>query len=60
VFGNFVIIDVIYELIVFRWIYPGQAPIVAATLALPFYFLSRELANRLTRFWLERQGHPSS
>jgi hypothetical protein len=28
-----VIIDMVYEIIVFRWIYPGQALIVAATVA---------------------------
>ena len=47
-----VIIDLVYEIIVFRWIYPVQALIVAATLALPTYFLLRGLANRLARPWL--------
>lgn len=38
------------RVILFRWIYPGQALIVAATLALPPYFLIRGwLANRLAR-----------
>jgi hypothetical protein len=54
-FAAAVIIDLIYELIVFRWIYPGQALIVAATLALPPYFLIRGLANRLARWWLNSQ-----
>src|SRR5215471_18413601 len=45
-FAAAVIIDLVYEVIVFRWIYPGQALIVAATLALPPYFLIRGLANR--------------
>ena len=52
VFAAAVAIDLIYEFIVFRWIYPGQALIVAATLALPPYFLIRGLANRLARWWL--------
>ena len=47
VFVAAVLIDVIYELIVFRWIYPGQALIVAAVLALLPYFLIRGVANRL-------------
>ena len=51
-FGAAVMIDLLYEIIVFRWIYPGQALIVAATLALPTYFLMRGLANRLVRPWL--------
>jgi hypothetical protein len=50
-FAVAVIIDLIYELIVFRWIYPGQALIVAATLSLPPYFLIRGSANRLARWW---------
>jgi hypothetical protein len=56
-----VIIDLIYEIIVFRWIYPGQALIVATTLAVPPYFLIRGLANRLARGWIgsKRQGHAS-
>jgi hypothetical protein len=52
VFAAAVVIDLIYELIVFRWIYPGQAMIVATILALPPYFLIRGLANRLARWWL--------
>jgi hypothetical protein len=49
-----VIIDAIYELIVFRWIYPGQAVIIAAVVALPSYVLVRGPANRLARLWLQR------
>ena len=45
------IIDLIYELIEFRWVYPGQALIVAAALALPSYALVRGLTNRLARRW---------
>jgi hypothetical protein len=61
-FTAVIIVDLIYEIIVYRWIYPGQAQIVAATLALPAYFLIRGLANRLTRRWFssERQEHPSA
>ena len=55
-FGAAVMIDLLYEIIVFRWIYPGQALIVAATLALPTYFLMRGLANRLLRPWLGPEG----
>jgi hypothetical protein len=54
-----VIIDVIYEIYVFRWIYPGQALIVAATLALPSYFLIRGLADRIARHWLHETPTPS-
>lgn len=47
-----VIIDMIYEIIVFRWIYIGQALIVASILALPSYLLIRGPANRLARLWV--------
>jgi hypothetical protein len=47
-----VTIDLIYQLIELRWIYPGQALIVAAVLALPSYFLIRGLANRTAHLWL--------
>jgi hypothetical protein len=49
-----VLIDVIYELIVFRWVYPGQPLIVATFLALPPYFVVRGLANRFARYWLHK------
>jgi hypothetical protein len=54
-----VVIDLIYQVIELRWIYPGQALIVAAVLALPSYFLIRGLANRIARLWLPEQLAPS-
>lgn len=42
-------IDVIYQVIVFHWIYPIQSLVVAAILAIPSYFLVRGLANRIAR-----------
>jgi hypothetical protein len=44
-----VAIDVIYEFVVFREIYPGQSLIVAALLALLPYPLFRGLVNRIVR-----------
>jgi hypothetical protein len=51
-FAVAVVIDIIYQVIVFRWIYPGQALIVAAIVAFPSYLLLRGPANRLARYWL--------
>ena len=54
VFTAAVVIDLIYEVIVFRWIYPDQALIVAAVLALLPYLVVRGLLNRtiqLKRRW---------
>jgi hypothetical protein len=46
-----VVVDLIYQVIELRWVYPGQALIVAATLALPSYFLIRGVTNRAVRLW---------
>ena len=53
-------IDVIYEIIVFRWVYPGQALIVATVLALPPYFLIRGLMNRFVTWRLRSAGETRS
>jgi predicted LPLAT superfamily acyltransferase len=42
-----VALDVIYEIIEFRWVYPGQAVIVAIILAIVPYLLVRGPVNRL-------------
>lgn len=41
------VLDVVYEIIEFRWIYPGQAVIVATILAIVPYLIVRGLVNRL-------------
>ena len=42
-----VVIDFIYQTIVFRWFYPSQALIVAAALAILPYLIFRGLLNRI-------------
>jgi hypothetical protein len=49
VFIMAVVIDFIYQLIVFRWFYPGQAVIVAVVLAIVPYLLIRGPVNRIVR-----------
>lgn len=49
VFSIAIALDVIYELVVYHWVYPVQAIIVASILALIPYLLMRGLANRLTK-----------
>lgn len=44
-----VAVDVIYQIIVFRTVYPVQALVVAALLALPTYVVARGLTNRVAR-----------
>jgi hypothetical protein len=42
-----VVIDVIYQLMVFRTVYPVQSLIIAAALAFPSYVIMRGLTNRI-------------
>jgi len=42
-----ILLDAIYQLIVFRWFYPGEVLLVAATLALIPYLLIRGPVNRI-------------
>jgi hypothetical protein len=53
-----VIVDLIYEIIVFHEIHPGQSLIVAAVLALLPYPLFRGLMNRIVCRWRRSHGGP--
>jgi len=57
VFVLAVAIDAVYQFIVFRWFYPGEALIVAFLLALVPYLLIRGPVNRIARHW--SRGAPS-
>jgi hypothetical protein len=50
------IIDVVYQVIVFRWVYPGEALLVALPLAFVPYLIVRGPANRIARRILRRGG----
>jgi hypothetical protein len=45
------LLDIIYQLIVARWIYPLETLIVATVLALVPYVLLRRIVGRLARRW---------
>ncbi len=49
VFVAAVVIDVVYQFVVQRWVYPGEALLVAFLLACVPYLLIRGLVNRLVR-----------
>ena len=49
------LIDVVYQVVVFRWVYPGEAWLVAVLLAFVPYLLARGPANRIAR-WLRYRG----
>jgi hypothetical protein len=51
VFFLAVIMDVIYQWIVQRWIYPGEMVLVALLLAVVPYLLIRGPLNRIARRW---------
>ena len=44
-----VILDTVFQLVVFRWVYPGEALIVAMVLAIVPYIMIRGPVNRIAR-----------
>lgn len=48
VFFLVIVMDVVYELIVYQWVYPLQALLVAAVLAIVPYLIIRGPATRIT------------
>lgn len=59
VFIASIVIDLIYQISVLRWIYPLQAVFVATVLACVPYVLARGPANRLVKLWHSRHGKPT-
>ena len=51
-----IVLDLIYQISVLRWIYPLQAVFVATLLASLPYVLARGSANRLVKIWRSRRG----
>jgi hypothetical protein len=49
-------LDIVYEIIVFKTIYPGETLIVAFALAVVPYVVVRGPANRIARLWLHRSN----
>ena len=45
------ILDVVYQVMVFRWVYPGEALLVAFLLACVPYLIVRGPVNRIARRW---------
>lgn len=46
-----IVMDVIYQLIVLRWFYPGEVLMIAILLAVVPYLLIRGPVNRIARRW---------
>jgi hypothetical protein len=51
VFGLAVLLDLIYQVVMLRWIYPGETVVVATLLALVPYVLVRGPVTRLVRLF---------
>jgi hypothetical protein len=51
VFTMAIVIDAVYQVVVLRWLYPGEALIVAAVLAILPYLVIRGLVSRIMRAW---------
>lgn len=47
-----IVMDIIYQVIVFRWIYPLQLIVVVIVLAFLPYLLLRGPVNRITKWWI--------
>lgn len=54
------VLDVVYQLIVERWVYPFETLIVAVVLAIVPYVLFRGITSRLSRRWIRRTAQPGS
>ena len=51
-----IVIDVIYQIVVFHWTYPGQALLVSTVLSLVPYPVFRGVANRVIRLLQARRA----
>jgi hypothetical protein len=56
VFIMAVVLDCVYQLLVFRWIYPVEAMVTAVILAILPYVLLRGAVNRIARVWMQPQA----
>ena len=52
VFSLAFVLDVVYQVIVFRWVYPFESLAVSIILAILPYVLLRGLVNRIARIWV--------
>jgi hypothetical protein len=59
VFVMAVVLDCVYQFIVFRWVYPFEAMFTATILAILPYVLLRGATNRVGRRWIQPQGEAS-
>ena len=58
VFIMAVVMDCVYQWILFRWIYPIEAMVVAVILAIVPYLALRGVVNRVARSWMHHEVSP--
>jgi hypothetical protein len=58
VFVMAVLLDCVYQVLVFRWVYPVEAMFTATILAILPYVLMRGVFNRLARTWTSQREVP--
>ena len=56
VFVIAVVLDTTYQLLVFRWVYPGEVLFIAIVCAVVPYFLVRGPITRILRLMLSKKG----
>ena len=56
VFIMAVLVDCVYQLLVFRWVYPVEAMVTGVFLAIVPYMAGRGVANRIARRWIAPHG----
>jgi hypothetical protein len=59
VFIMAVVLDMVYQVVVFRWVYPLESLVVAIILAFLPYLLLRGPVNRMARTWIKPQTESS-
>lgn len=52
VFTMAVVLDCVYQVVVFRWIYPAESVVTAVILAILPYLMLRSATNRIARLWI--------
>jgi hypothetical protein len=60
IFTIAVSMDVVYQLVVLRWVYPLETIVVAVALAVLPYVLLRGPVNRMAQAWRKHAAPPSS
>ena len=53
VFTMAVVLDCVYQVVVFRWIYPAESIVTAVILAIVPYLMLRSATNRIARQWIQ-------